>query len=231
MITGCVWQWIMKQTLSLCSGDNRPSSAVLNLTEQTQEVTLGTILSAVSESVRDRSSIAVQLAHSLVQLHETAWLTTKWSKEQISFLEKAPSQVDLERPYLTVHFPQQPTIASAADLNQFHENISILSLGIVLIEMHCGRSIDDLRIPEDLRGSATIDCNALFRTADRVFKKIHLQCSPLYEAAIHACLEVPWKIAGQPVSLLDDSTRQEFYKHVISPLEEDQSHLSGRQLA
>lgn len=129
---------------------------------------------------------------------------------------------------MTVDFPRQASIPSTVDLSQFHENFGILSLGIVLIEMHFGRSIEELSIPEDLRGSSTIDCNALSRTADRLFEKIRCECSPNYKKAIEACLQVPWKVAGQPVSLLDESTRQEVWKHIIVPLEEDMEFLGGR---
>lgn len=55
----------------------------LLLTERTREISLAEILGDVSRNIRARSCIVVQLAHSLVQLYETAWLDTRWSKDQI----------------------------------------------------------------------------------------------------------------------------------------------------
>jgi hypothetical protein len=202
----------------------------LQLTSGTNEASLTDILPDVSRNHRARSWLAVQLAHSLVQLHETAWLDSKWTKADISFFETEPNRPDFQRPYVTVHFPGAALNPRTIDLNQFHENARILSLGIVLIEMHTGRSIDDLMTPVDRLGSATVDGNALYRTAERIFGKVQHECSFNYLKAISACLNVPWKVAGQAVSLLDEATRQEVHTYIICPLEDDQDFLSGRKL-
>lgn len=82
----------------------------------TKYLDLGAILTKpdprrASETVlsrTDRASVAVVIASSIQQLHNTEWLSETWSKRDIVFPfdeQRAPGKtLDPERPYLVHHF-------------------------------------------------------------------------------------------------------------------------------
>lgn len=65
--------------------------------------------------------------------------------EHISFFYVPRDKPDLQRPYLSTRFDKlQPEIVNT-DMNRFHQNPSILALGILLIEIELGRPIETYR--------------------------------------------------------------------------------------
>lgn len=159
----------------------------------------------------------MMLAYSLFQLHESPWLSNQWDKGKIFFFHISLNGVDFQRPYLKVSFDNMPSSGERPDLSRFHPNLGILKLGILLIEVHKWRSIESFRVDTDLRdGNPTPNTDE--GVATRVLASLD-DCYQTYQAAIRACLEIPWVSAGSRVSLDDHDTWRGVYGDVIKNLE------------
>lgn len=166
--------------------------------------------------------LAVIFAHSLLQLHESYWKNKEWNKNHIFFFYGISGTLDFQRPYLSTIFDpaindKQPPL----DLNRFHRNPSILALGILLIELHTGRLIENFRTAAEKQD---VNANTDWLVANRVVKTLE-DCSLGYRDAIQSCLDTPWVPAGQRVNLEDVATRAGVYQDVVKPLEDELIYL------
>ncbi|ESZ91986.1 hypothetical protein SBOR_7643 [Sclerotinia borealis F-4128] len=166
--------------------------------------------------------LAVIFAHSLLQLHESYWKNKEWNKHHIFFFHGITGTLDFQRPYLSTVFDtaideKKPVL----DLNQFHRNPSILALGILLIEIHTGRLMENFHTETERQ---EVNANTDWLVANRVVKTLE-DCSLGYRDAIQSCLDTPWVPAGQRVNLEDAGTRAGVYQDVIKPLEDELTYL------
>ena len=190
------------------------------------EVKLDTVLHSLPEDLQAQRWLALHLSHSLLHLYESPWLAERWTKEKITFFVRDNGVADLARPYVTTNMRSATAVSAGlkVDLNQTHGNPSILSLGIILLEIHTGKSIESYRPPEDLLNGTDVNANTDLTVAKRVAESMK-SCSDNYKDAVEAYLSMPWKIPGKRVSLDDEATRDSVYEHVISPLEQDLEYL------
>lgn len=168
--------------------------------------------------------LALILAKSLLQFHEGLWHSREWSKGQINFFHESADHLDYQRPYVTTRFDNSITDSKVPDLSFYHRNISILALGILLIEIHTGNSIEFYRSSQDLSEGHEVNINTDWTVADRVVKSLD-DCSLGYRGAIQACLDTPWVSAGQKVDLEDSIVINGVYKDIVQPLEEELHYL------
>lgn len=168
--------------------------------------------------------LALILAKSLLQFHEGLWHSREWSKEQINFFHKSADHLDYQRPYVTTRFDTPPSVSKVPDLSIHHRNVSILALGILLIEIHTGNSIEFYRSPQDLTNGHEVNVNTDWMVADRVVKSLD-DCSLGYRGAIQACLDTPWVAAGHKVDLEDSIVINGVYEDIIQPLEDELQYL------
>lgn len=167
-----------------------------------------------------RRKLAVMFAYSLLQLHESPWLSNQWDKDKIYFFY-TPDGLDFQRPYLKVSFDHLPDSGEEPDLDRFHPNLGILKLGTLLIEVHKWKTIESFRIESDLRdGQPTPNTDQ--DVASRILNDLD-DCFPTYQEAIKACLEVPWVSAGSGsrVSLDDQATWSAVCGGVITNLQSE----------
>lgn len=114
----------------------------------------------------ERLALAANLASSLLQLHETPWLNSIWTKKDIHFvrtyqqpsagrLVRAYRPVDAKQPFVSHDFVVRHDIAHAPNADEsvpppVHGNFSLLALGIILLELYFNEPIENKRLPEDL---------------------------------------------------------------------------------
>ncbi|KAI4243803.1 MAG: hypothetical protein L6R42_010638, partial [Xanthoria sp. 1 TBL-2021] len=109
-------------------------------------------------SGRQRLSIAVTLAHTVLQLHDSPWLNESWSKNDIWFFSSGVDRhkrPNIQRPYISRSFqPQSDQSASTSGAGPIAQtdlyshliiNKSLFALGIILIELALNRPFEDLR--------------------------------------------------------------------------------------
>ena len=189
-----------------------------------KEVTLESILHLLPEDLRAQRWLGVHISHSLLHLYDGPWLHEKWTKEKITFFAPKTGAPDLDRPYVTTSIKPYTSTSQTVDLTQIHGNASILSLGIILIEIHTGKPIESFRCPDDMTNGTHINVNTDYTASLRVAKTLK-NCSLNYQEAVQACLSMPWKVPGQKVSLDDQTTQDSVYQYIIQPLEQDLEHM------
>ena len=163
-------------------------------------------------------------ANSLLHLHEDFWLGRDWNKKDISFFYESIDKPDYLRPYISIHLENPSPDLLIPNLNIFHPNLSILALGILLIEIHTAKPIEFYRSAKDLMNDQDANPNTDLSVADRVAKSLE-DCSFNYKKAIQACLDTPWTAAGERVSLDDPVVVKGMYEDVIQPLEDEIAYL------
>jgi len=191
--------------------------AQLNYVETKPPISFEMLLQNITTpSLIERRRLALVLAYSLFQLHESPWLSQQWDKDHIHFFYTSTG-VDLQRPYLTTSFDKFPSGCEPLSLDLFQRNLGILKLGILLIEIHKWKPIESFQTADDLRNGEPTP-NTYLTVARRVLNTLRIDCYWSYISAIGACLDMPWAVSGSRVSLEDSWTWNCVYKDVIEPL-------------
>jgi hypothetical protein len=227
-----------KQTLCLCldtKGDLHGTFATKmpQSPKLADTITLEELLSSSTGSRsarktltrRDRHQLAVNLASSLLQLHSTPWLDMFWSKKDISFLLTDPQTIaiDSAQPYVSQTFLSQANTSdqhmTKTRTKEFHANPSILALGILLLELYFGETLETAREVEnsvfDYETNGTmLLCEAL-GWVDSVTDDISFK----YLQAAQHCIKCFFETRSK--SLMDEEFRQAVCEKVLVPLQEE----------
>jgi hypothetical protein len=164
---------------------------------------------------RDRLQLAVYTASSVLQLYETPWLPGALTSDNIFF-----AAWDGYPYYGHAFIMANNGVCNAANPSTIIRNSTLLALGILLIEIICGKTLDALRTPEE---KSTPGSNLLsdYMTARRQLGEIY-QASSNYGSAVRRCIDGDFR--RHKLDLGDEDFRQEVYSGVIVLLEEDLSH-------
>lgn len=177
----------------------------------------------------------------MLQLYSTPWLPDLLTSRNVFFLarEDFATPLDSEHAFLIASsgplpFPGPHTKSTSTKNNTTAlpvkiRNPALLALGILLIEIICGQTIDSMRTPEDSQGSFTIDTtnpgtNTLlsdYMVARRLLSQVY-EASSNYGSAVRRCINGDFP--RQKLDLDDEDFRQEVYSGVVSLLEEDLGH-------
>lgn len=109
---------------------------------------------------RQRLSLAVILANSLLQLHTGPWLHETWGKKDIYFLQSQDGVIHTTHPFLICHFNSKQETSSRpgsdgesrVDRSSNAFNSSLFSLGIVVLELWFNQTIESQPFRKDFLG-------------------------------------------------------------------------------
>lgn len=194
--------------------------AQLQYPESFPTISFETLLGQPMPSLIERRRLALTFAYSLMQLHESPWLSGQWEKKRVHFFRMVSGATDLERPFLSASFDQFPRGPEPVDLGRFHRNSGILRLGILLIEVHKWKPLDTFKHDSDLLNGQPTP-NTDMEVARRVLKTLKASCFETYTSAIEACLSMPWVSSVSRVSLDDPETWSGMYRDIVQPLEKE----------
>lgn len=176
---------------------------------------------------REKSILAVTLAYSMLQLHESPWLQTQWNSDTIAFLDEssictcANEQFKLRRPFTRsqVTPPPSPSLNSSTTnpsaRKPLRRNAHLHALGVVLLELYLSRSIEPDVIAQggtDYRGVAQ---DLLEEHSD------DMAMTAGYLRAVRFCLSPHPNPYSGSFSFEDSGFREIFYSEVIGMLEEN----------
>lgn len=189
-------------------------------------------------SRKDRMSLALVLASSFVQLDATQWIQESWGKEDIVF-DRAPdapekSPIDISKPYI-LHSIEKHTADNKSRVIQRSENYSLLSLGILLLELSTGqsfeqhlsrtkgKSVSSLDPPEE-----SVERLMKLSEASKWLKAVQDDLSSGFQGAIWHCIRSYFdEASGKDEAIY----RQGVLEQVVLPLQDDlQSFLGTRTL-
>ena len=110
---------------------------------------LAKLLTLPEPPMMERLMFAVRLASSALQLHKTEWLQGRCDKHDIYFIQGNSSQSrspSLETPVVRHTFTSEPPALEALiGSHTLSRNLSLFSLGIVLIELWFWRSVESFQ--------------------------------------------------------------------------------------
>ncbi|KAM5378827.1 hypothetical protein ACJZ2D_004300 [Fusarium nematophilum] len=180
----------------------------------------------------EKLRIALAISMSILHLYNTPWLARALTLDDVVFLRgngKAISHPDSPfRPFMAKNFIKTSATARIEDPRSKPRrpskamNLTVLSLGAVLIQVMIGQAVPAL----DMATHPDMDLNAMLEKheAGRRFRDEVLQSGGMnYMAAVKWCLESVLGIMG----LENEDFCQSFYEEVVARLEKDIQQLSS----
>ncbi|MCJ1316945.1 hypothetical protein MMC15_002266 [Xylographa vitiligo] len=199
-----------------------------NIPREPKILTLQSILSEFPQYLKKRwlakekAILAVVLAHSLLQLHESIWLRRYWTTEHISFLIDKDfaftktSRFALKSPCVSTQIKQaalsNSEMADTGQLKQMNHPIpTLMALGIVLLELHLNATIT---------GSIGSSTGDLRSRALEVLDECYDEMTDNYHQDICFCIFLlPASPSRANRSFDNPEFRDWYYQQVITPLE------------
>jgi hypothetical protein len=178
----------------------------------------------------DKFKIAVDLASSVLQLYKTPWLNDSWGDDDVYFVHRpgAPLSTIYQHPFIYRKFASTATSQSsipAPPVRSLIRNQTLFTLGVLLIELLYGTSIEGLQTPHDLDCEGTP--GAVWCTAERlVDEEIALEAGQLYADAVRRCIRCDFNRKSS--SLDDQDFQQAVFDGVVAPLEKTLQHFNGQ---
>ena len=170
----------------------------------------------------DRLGLALTVASSVLQLHKTSWLHENFSIADILIDVEETSGKIYEQAYVRQAFPASITKKETPKLFlPVVRNETLFALGIVLIELCLGQTIDMLRSPQDpLDAEGNANSVTDFCTAKRLMEgAVYREGGTRYGDVVRRCIFCDF---DQRQTDMDNETfRQAVYDGVIAPLEDD----------
>jgi hypothetical protein len=168
--------------------------------------------------------LALELAYGMMTFSGSPWLKERWGKEHISFFHTNTNKICHTQPLVSTDMRPFSTQNRQIPLHIMHPLPPVLSLGIILLELETGKSIESMRTDRDYMDPTNhvADENTDFTAAIRAAEK-QLMLSPQYKEAVLACLnEQDWDDGqGEEPNVLQERVRQRVYQQIIVRLESD----------
>lgn len=170
----------------------------------------------------ERLKLALALSYSVLHLYKTPWLAKTLDPKDIVFLreqQQASSKAAcyFDRPFLAKTLSSTTPGAARVQQKQVENrpmDFTILSLGILLIQIIVGRQISDLDVTPDMRFQSVLSKKEL---ASEYIASVMENGGMNYADAVQWCLGSIFSVA----CLDDEKFSQDFYTAVIIKLESD----------
>ena len=177
-------------------------------------------------SRKDRLRIAVILASSVLQLDGTSWLKSEWTSDDIFFHQKNGRDSEYSYPYL---YWQQCcgtdmpcSLEQLCINNQMIRSNILLALGLILVELCFGRTLADMRKPEDVDVNET---ETRIKTAVRLHRRVYDEMGIPYGDVVRRCIFQPFDV--RELSLDIEEVQQKVFDDVVTPLVDDLNNFNG----
>lgn len=197
-----------------------------------KETTLKQLIEDYGElDLREKRTLGVILANSLLHLYDSDWLDDAWGMEQISFFwspHEHEDVVNLRKPYLSTRFGKNESIARRpqASRHSLHRFPGLLGLGIVLMELELGDRLDKVyERPEFQVYLQKPNANTRVLLAKELLKEYqkHREHNALGIQSVKKCLDcsafTPFNNCTNPYD--NDDFVKMVYTDIIHPLERE----------
>ena len=181
---------------------------------------------------QDRLKLAVTLASSVLQLHETPWLEDNWGKDNIFFV-KRPGKSLYDQPFVSQHFNQTTSTSSTGTpsvMSRIIRNQTLYALGVALIELWYGKTLADLHNDADgphNTGITQMDLMTEYNTADRLVDELYSEAGGKYSDAVRRCIRCDFDRRAS--SLEDVQFQRAVYEGVVAQLKENYEFMFQHQ--
>jgi hypothetical protein len=185
----------------------------------------------VKLSKKERYSLALTLASSVLYLNSTPWLTNQWAARDIQFHQTvaATTCIDIEHPYLA------PASADAVDdlavktkaLSFQNKNTVLLALAVALLELYFGTTAEKYQETEHGSCNPALPQNSwlLCAMAHQWAEESQDELSAAFLCAVRHCLRC---FSDPGVSLQDSDFLQAAAEGIVLPLQEELYQFLGK---
>lgn len=173
---------------------------------------------------RDRLRLAVTLASSVLQLHETPWLGEDWGVDNIYFLER-PGTNAYDHCFVFRQFDQDHIVSkkvASRSVARVIRNSAVFALGIALIELWYARTLAELQIPADeeqIPDKSEAELLTRYNTAQRLVEELEDQAGTKYSGAVRRCIYCNFDTKVN--RLEDDKFQKAVFQGVVVQLQEN----------
>jgi hypothetical protein len=210
-----------------------PTKQLPTNTESWSVSSLRTVLEDPKFAQQERLKLAITLASSVLQLHETPWLEESWGKDSVFFLNRT-GKTQYDQPFIlhhTKHTILSSTTTAPSQISCVIRNQTLYALGVALIELYYRKPITELHQDVDgaqNTGNAFLDLVTEFTTADRLAEALLTEAGARYSDAVRRCIRCDF---DQRASSLEDVKFQKaVYQGVVAQLQENYDYLFQDQL-
>lgn len=190
---------------------------------------LCSVLKDTSFTRDNRLRLAVTLASSVLQLHQTPWLEESWANDKVYFIQNADG-VLYDNPFVCRDFKQQDVAVLAprvtAMAGKIIRNQTLFALGVILIELWYGKPLIELRRPEDSpegQEDAAMSVVTAWTTADRLVEELYSDAGAKYGDAVRRCVRCDFDKRSS--NLEDAGFQRAVYDGVVAQLQENLDFL------
>lgn len=174
---------------------------------------------------RQKCILALTLASSVLQLHDTPWLPRAWETKDIYFLKNRDGNVIPSQFYVSRTFTSASQVAAAVRRRRLVKNETVFALGVALLELAHGASILSFKQPEDLNEDGREDSMTEVSIATRLARELNNYESENYARAVLRCITCTFDTFA--FGFDDHEFREAFYQAVVIPLQDDYEHATG----
>ena len=179
---------------------------------------------------RERLELAVILASSVLQLDGTSWFESRWSSYDVLFYNKVhgASTPYYKYPYLPwkqCSLDSRPLqeCGSPIPRERFIRSEVLLALGLTLIELCFGATMENLRAVEDDDPSKII---IKLNTAQRLLSLVYREMGDVYGDVVRRCLIQPFDV--RELNLANENVQQQVYDGIVAPLTDTLNDFLGK---
>lgn len=173
-----------------------------------------------------RLRLAVVLASSVLQLHETPWMERAWRKDDIMFIQTADGHLH-GQPFISRNFSADETgkIGDKSNINHTIRNPMIFYLGVLLIELCLGKPLEALKRTDERAANGSDDPLLDWVAANRLIEDTYLEGGNRYGDAVRRCIRCDFD--QREASLENDEFQRAVYQGVVALLEDDLRQFHG----
>jgi hypothetical protein len=179
---------------------------------------------------QERLRVALAISINALHLYTTSWMETALTLDEIIFFRQdvngyqlASNSSSLNRPFVVKKLSRTPHIdgehAKAVKVSR-PIDLTIFSLGTLLIQVMIGESISSLDIEREMEISTILSKRD---TARQYYDRLIESGGLNYKEAVEWCFDSVLRVAG----LHNDDYCQQFYQEVVSRIKNDTQYLVG----
>jgi hypothetical protein len=158
------------------------------------------------------------VASAVLQLHNTPWLRERWILDDI-LVHVNNAHDPRRRVYVSKSFPE-PFDFQLIRKDEDHpgvRNTTLFALGIVLIELCLGQTLESMRNEHDpLDNMGRVNIVTEWATAKRTMSKVVAEAGNRYGDAVRRCIYCGFD--SRDTNLNNDRFREAVYQGVVAPL-------------
>lgn len=179
----------------------------------------------------DKLCIALYLASSMLQLYKTPWLDEQWGHKDVYFVHRPGTTIaDISKqPYIYRKLSSTAPCSTtqAQPTYSVIRNQTLFALGILLIELWYGKSIEQLAINSDRDCQGTP--GVVWCTAERLVRTdIPFEAGAQYADVVRRCIRCDFDRTD--MDLDSESFQRAVFDGVVTPLEITLKQFSGQSL-